>query len=57
MCLADKQQEVDINNLRLAEEEAGGGVGGKGKVAAGRGAPLSQISGVKKPIGHTNSFR
>ena len=53
----DKQQEVDINNLRLDEE-----------IAAGRAcktvdgltvappAPLSKISGVKKPLGSTNSF-
>jgi len=52
----DKQQEVDINNLRLAEEESGHGPG-KAKVGGGKGgAPLSQISGVKKPLGHTNSF-
>jgi len=52
----DKQQEVDINNLRLAEEEYGQGLG-KTKIAGGKGAaPLSQISGVKKPLGHTNSF-
>lgn len=52
----DKQQEVDINNLRLAEEEYGQGPG-KAKVGGGKGAaPLSQISGVKKPLGHTNSF-
>merc|ERR1711936_219494 len=52
----DKQQEVDINNLRLAEEEFGQGPG-KAKVGGGKGgAPLSQISGVKKPLGHTNSF-
>jgi len=52
----DKQQEVDINNLRLAEEEYGQGLG-KTKIGGGKGAaPLSQISGVKKPLGHTNSF-
>ena len=57
----DKQQEVDINNLRLSEEDGsggrpkgvvGGGAGGRAKVAP----PLSQISGVKKPLGHTTSF-
>jgi len=52
----DKQQEVDINNLRLADEEYGQGLG-KTKIGGGKGAaPLSQISGVKKPLGHTNSF-
>jgi len=55
--ISDKQQEVDINNLRLGEEEAARA----SKAAAGRGGkvqpPLSQISGVKKPLGHTNSFR
>ena len=54
--ILDKQQEVDINNLRLAEEEYGQGLG-KTKIGGGKGAaPLSQISGVKKPLGHTNSF-
>jgi hypothetical protein len=55
--ILDKQQEVDINNLRLGEEEAARA----SKAVAGRGGkvqpPLSQISGVKKPLGHTNSFR
>ena len=57
---ADKQQEVDINNLRLEEEfsagkaRAGGGPGGGAARGAAQGAPLSTISGVKKPLGHTN---
>ena len=57
---ADKQQEVDINNLRLEEEfsagkaRAGGGAGGGAARGAVQGAPLSTISGVKKPLGHTN---
>ena len=64
---SDKQQEVDINNLRLGEEAeaaAAGRISGSGKgVGSGRSSgktvqpPLSQISGVKKPLGHTNSFR
>ncbi len=57
LTFSDKQQEVDINNLRLGEEEATRAAKG----AAGRASkvqpPLSQISGVKKPLGHTNSFR
>merc|ERR1719237_185839 len=49
----DKQQEVDINSLRLSEsEEDTKGCRGPGK---GERAPLSQISGVKRPLGHTNS--
>ena len=53
--LLDKQQEVDINNLRLEEELV---VGGGRCVRDGlpAPAPLSKISGVKKPLGHTNSF-
>ena len=55
--LLDKQQEVDINTLRLDEEFAAGrackAVEGPG---AAPPAPLSKISGVKKPLGHTNSF-
>ena len=52
-CL-DKQQEVDINNLRLSEDDSHqrSKGNGRGKIAP----PLSQISGVKKPLGHTNSF-
>merc|ERR1719391_1098649 len=50
----DKQQEVDINSLRLSEsEEDSKGCRGPGR---GERAPLSQISGVKRPLGHTNSF-
>ena len=47
----DKQQEVDINNLRLDEEFTAGP-----STATAAPAPLSKISGVKKPLGHTNSF-
>jgi len=50
----DKQQEVDINNLRL-EEEFGAGSSKAGAKGAGA-APLSLISGVKKPLGVTNSW-
>ena len=51
--IIDKQQEVDINNLRLEEELVAGGSRCKGDLPP---APLSKISGVKKPLGHTNSF-
>ena len=53
---SDKQQEVDINNLRLEEEFAAGSskVGAKGAGAGGSAAPLSLISGVKRPLGVTN---
>ena len=67
--IVDKQQEVDINNLRLEEEfgagaskskvgdrSGSGGAGGGGSGGKSGGAPLSLISGVKKPLGHTNSF-
>ena len=54
--LADKQQEVDINNLRLEEEFSAGSskAGAKGAGAGGSAAPLSLISGVKRPLGVTN---
>ena len=47
--VSDKQQEVDINNLRLAEEEnvlsgRSKPVGGRGKVAP----PLSQATKPRK---------
>ena len=54
---SDKQQEVDINNLRVADDEGQSQSKnrlGSGKAAAG--APLSQIPGVKKSVGHTNSL-
>ena len=52
--LPDKQQEVDINNLRL-EEEFGASSSKAGAKGAGA-APLSLISGVKKPLGVTNRY-
>ena len=52
--LLDKQQEVDINNLRLEEELSSGS--SSTKQSTTKSAPLSTISGVKKPLGHTNSI-
>ena len=46
---------MDINNLRL-EEEFGAGSSKAGAKGAGA-APLSLISGVKKPLGVTNRYR
>ena len=50
----DKQQEVDISNLRLEEDL----IPGAGRCVRDglTPAPLSKISGVKAPLGHTNSF-
>ena len=45
---------MDINNLRL-EEEFGAGSSKAGAKGAGA-APLSLISGVKKPLGVTNRY-
>ena len=57
MPVPDKQQEVDISNLRLQEEDQSSRASQKNKSERSKpGAPLSQISGVKKPLGHTNSF-
>ena len=50
---------MDINNLRLEEEFGAGSSKAKsssGEIKSGKSAPLSLISGVKKPLGHTNSF-
>ena len=50
---------MDINNLRLEEEFGAGSSKTKSTSSAekpGKSAPLSLISGVKKPLGHTNSF-
>uniref|UniRef100_A0A1B6DRH6 Phosphodiesterase n=1 Tax=Clastoptera arizonana TaxID=38151 RepID=A0A1B6DRH6_9HEMI len=58
----DKQQELDLPSLRVDE-----GVGVDSITGAGRGAtkkkerggrvvPMSHISGVKRPLTHTNSF-
>ncbi|XP_070139168.1 3',5'-cyclic-AMP phosphodiesterase isoform X7 [Drosophila bipectinata] len=66
----DKQQEFDLPSLRVDENPehaaatAAGGTGGQhpaGGSAANRsrsprGPPMSQISGVKRPLSHTNSF-
>ena len=43
------------NKSKVGDRSGSGNAGG-GKSAGGGGAPLSLISGVKKPLGHTNSF-
>lgn len=58
----DKQQEFDLPSLRIDENEVAqmqarsrsprGGVAGAGGIPP----PMSQISGVKRPLSHTNSF-
>ena len=54
---SDKQQEVDINNLRLSEEDPSvrAKTRAKGGACTASVPPLSQISGVKKPLTHTHS--
>ena len=47
---------MDINNLRLDEEFAAGRACKSVEGPTAPPAPLSKISGVKKPLGHTNSF-
>ncbi|KAL1464241.1 hypothetical protein WDU94_003907 [Cyamophila willieti] len=58
----DKQQELDLPTLRIEDSQ-----GADPKVAAsskkkdrggppGRAVPMSHISGVKRPLTHTNSF-
>ncbi|XP_054274687.1 cAMP-specific 3',5'-cyclic phosphodiesterase isoform X4 [Macrosteles quadrilineatus] len=55
----DKQQELDLPSLRVDE---GSGVSSntaqttKKKEKGGRVVPMSHISGVKRPLTHTNSF-
>ncbi len=54
---SDKQQEVDINNLRLSEEDPSvrAKTRTKGAACTASVPPLSQISGVKKPLTHMHS--
>ncbi|XP_046665953.1 cAMP-specific 3',5'-cyclic phosphodiesterase isoform X4 [Homalodisca vitripennis] len=58
----DKQQELDLPSLRVEEGSgvdaiaAARGTTTKKKDRAGRVTPMSHISGVKRPLTHTNSF-
>lgn len=59
----DKQQEFDLPSLRVEEntEHSTGAQSGPGgqqypRSRSPRGPPMSQISGVKRPLSHTNSF-
>ena len=52
MSSADKQQEIDVPTLKVEDTDARKH---KDKNKAGKRAPLSQISGVRK-LKHTNSF-
>lgn len=59
---ADKQQELDLPSLRVEEgsgvdgNAASRGTTAKKKERGGRVVPMSHISGVKRPLTHTNSF-
>ena len=48
---------MDINNLRLEEEFGAGGSKAGTKGAGAAQAPLSLISGVKRPLGVTNRYQ
>lgn len=54
----DKQQEFDLPSLRIDENEATSNLPGYPRSRSPRlgGPPMSQISGVKRPLSHTNSF-
>ncbi|XP_043659585.1 cAMP-specific 3',5'-cyclic phosphodiesterase isoform X6 [Drosophila teissieri] len=61
----DKQQEFDLPSLRVEDNpelvaaNAAAGQQSAGQYARSRsprGPPMSQISGVKRPLSHTNSF-
>ncbi|XP_055910037.1 cAMP-specific 3',5'-cyclic phosphodiesterase isoform X5 [Eupeodes corollae] len=51
----DKQQEFDLPSLRV-EENTEQHVVPYPRARSPRGPPMSQISGVKRPLSHTNSF-
>lgn len=60
-CITDKQQELDLPSFRVDEGIVGDAVTtGRGttkkKERGGRSTPMSHISGVKRPLTHTNSF-
>ncbi|XP_075235698.1 phosphodiesterase dunce isoform X2 [Lycorma delicatula] len=56
----DKQQELDLPSFRVEENVTDGLASRTGaikkKERAGRPTPMSHISGVKRPLTHTNSF-
>lgn len=62
--LVDKQQEFDLPSMRVEEisfeivEGIGDGTVSNQQQSGRsyRGPPMSQISGVKRPLSHTNSF-
>lgn len=56
---ADKQQEFDLPSLRIDENEIATQQAqqrSRSPRGVGGGPPMSQISGVKRPLSHTNSF-
>lgn len=52
----DKQQELDLPALRVEETEPRGATAKRKERGPGRVVPMSHISGVKRPLTHTNSF-
>ncbi|XP_030568373.1 cAMP-specific 3',5'-cyclic phosphodiesterase isoform X6 [Drosophila novamexicana] len=54
----DKQQEFDLPSLRVEEntEHVTAPISQPYRSRSPRGPPMSQISGVKRPLSHTNSF-
>ncbi|XP_064556770.1 3',5'-cyclic-AMP phosphodiesterase isoform X3 [Drosophila montana] len=54
----DKQQEFDLPSLRVEEntEHTVAPINQPYRSRSPRGPPMSQISGVKRPLSHTNSF-
>lgn len=61
--VTDKQQELDLPTLRIEDSQGAdprvAGASSKKKEkggAPGRTVPMSHISGVKRPLTHTNSF-
>ncbi|XP_073833575.1 phosphodiesterase dunce isoform X1 [Musca autumnalis] len=58
----DKQQEFDLPSMRLEDNATSGyepsAIAGptQQRSRSPRGPPMSQISGVKRPLSHTNSF-
>ena len=53
--LLDKNQEFDLPSFRVEENESTN-CPTYPRSRSPRGPPMSQISGVKRPLSHTNSF-